>query len=87
MKRYTLRIERLEDRCVPAAVTTAPILDVSTAAVVNTTSTAADDSVNYVIDPYLIDPNATAPLPTKSPADGSWTPDQPVQPISDPLIP
>lgn len=75
MKRsYSLRIERLEDRCVPAVLTD------------TTTALVDPSSTTYVIDPYLIDPNA-APTPTKTTTDGWTTPDQPTQPIADPLNP
>jgi hypothetical protein len=89
MKRsYSLRVERLEDRCVPATLTTTTVLDTSSMTTTDTvTASTSDttDTTNFVIDPYVIDPNAT-PIPTKM-TYGSWTPDQPIQPISDPLYP
>jgi hypothetical protein len=82
MKRsYPLQVDRLEDRCVPAALTDATVI------VDTTTATTPDDGTSYVIDPYLIDPNAPGPI-TKDPgADGGWTdPNQsPVPPVGDPF--
>ncbi len=76
MKRSSpLRVDQLEDRCVPAtdvlAQTTAPLVAVQTAVLKPDTS--------FVIDPPLIDPNApgtSQPPPSNSgtsPFDG-WMP-------------
>ena len=78
---YSLHVDRLEDRCVPAA-------DLFTGATPGMVSAPPDDGTQFVIDVYLVDPNAPA-TPSK-PADtnpGGWS--QPgestVPPIGDPF--
>ena len=87
-----LRVERLEDRCVP----TADPLDLTVAAVVETApvdqtapadATSAPDT-QFVIDVYLIDPNdpTLAPKPADTTDPGStWGDQSPVPPIGDPF--
>ncbi len=101
MKRsYPLRVDRLEDRCVPAAD---PLADASSILVEPPSpeptevvvapeeaqfNTPVEDGTSYVIDPYLIDPNDPASQPkTVDPSDSGWTePDQSlVPPIGDPF--
>src|SRR5438552_1050526 len=89
MLRALLQVEWLEDRCVPAVTIADPTLAVDSPAqptdalVDSPTSDPIDDS-GFVIDAYLIDPNAPA-TPVK-PADGlipdsAWSqPDQSVVP-------
>jgi hypothetical protein len=93
MKRfYSLSVDRLEDRCVPAevidgsVVLTADVsMDPTAGAVVQTTG-----DTNYVIDVYPVDP--TAPTTPSDPIDvtpepgTSWgDPTQPVPPTDDPF--
>jgi len=83
MKRsYLPRIDRLEDRCVPAA-------DLVTGAVPAEVQSAPVDDTQFVIDVYLIDPNSPT-VPTKpvdsAPPEGWTVPDQSiVPPIGDPF--
>src|SRR6478672_2046087 len=96
MKRsHPLKVERLEDRWVPAADAKTALIDAAIVTVAPTdTSTPADvstaaDGSSYVIDPYLIDPNAPPPpAKTADPIpDSGWTnPDtSPIPPIGDPF--
>ncbi len=85
MKRSLLRVDRLEDRCVPAAFPVAG--DILPPAVPPTDGDDCsmhqdgdngvvwngDDSYSFVIDPYLIDPNAPPPPPNSDPIpDDGW---------------
>ena len=79
---YPLHVDRLEDRCVP----TADLVTGVTPEMV--TMAAPDDGTQFVIDVYLVDPDAPA-APSK-PADSNpdgWS--QPgestVPPIGDPF--
>jgi hypothetical protein len=90
MKRsYLPKVDRLEDRCVPAAdLTTTALVEAPTVDDTQVTTDSQPPSTGgYVIDPYLIDPQAPPPA-TKSPVpDSGWTnPDEsPVPPIGDPF--
>lgn len=95
MKRSLLRVDRLEDRCVPAAILVAgdvlPPADLSTVDITSGDDASMQqdgDSYSFVIDPYLIDPNAPPPPSSDPIPDDGWTipPDEsPVPPIDDPF--
>lgn len=84
MKRsYPLRMDRLEDRCVPTA-------DPVTEAMPATVEVAPADDTSFVIDVYLVDPNApTTPSKPVDPApDEGWTSPEDqslVPPVGDPF--
>jgi hypothetical protein len=104
MKRpYPLRVDRLEDRCVPAAdatdvVTTtfvlADVTTVDTSAV--TTIVTTTEETYPVIDVYLNDPSTT-PTTEPKPIDydqtvpvpeSYWTdPTEPIEPVDEPYWP
>lgn len=95
---YPLTVDCLEERCVPDAdplLQTVAVADATTTTTDTTDATlvVAEPTDSYVIDPYLIDPNAEA-LPPKPPdqsapvPDSYWSspePTSPVPPISDPF--
>ena len=78
MKRsYPLRVDRLEDRCVPNADMTGvePPAD----------PTQPDDT-QFVIDVYLVDPDAPPPpVKTDSNPEGWTPPEEIVPPVGDPF--
>lgn len=75
MKRsIPLRVELLEDRCVPTVDTTTSLL-------LDPTTTTTD---SYVIDPPLIDPNA-APAPSDTTTDTQPLPTDLIPPITSPI--
>ena len=94
-----LRVERLEDRCVPAPdpldLTVPAVIESAPAeeAVVDATAAPADATsvgdTEFVIDVYLIDPNdpsiAQKPVDTSSDAGSSWGDQEIVPPIDNPI--
>lgn len=89
MKRsYLPKVDRLEDRWVPAADLTTISLPVDAPTVEETQATfdSTTDGGSYVIDPYLIDQDASSSPAAKSPDLGWTNPDEsPVPPIDDPF--